>query len=186
MVRIALKAGLVLLAGMTIAACSDGAAETVAPHQADIAVMGAAQASVPGSPGDLAAMQGIVDALNQHWTAGNPGDYAALYANAEWVGPNGNVLNNAAAIAGTYTFLLTVALPGTTRQSTIRNVTFLTGTIAVLDIDARVTGFAAPPPGLVPWQAGILRAFERNVLVKRGNVWTIIKHQQTFVAPGIP
>jgi hypothetical protein len=30
-----------------------------------------------------------------------------------------------------------------TRHSTIRNLTFLTGTIAVLDIDARVTGFTS-------------------------------------------
>ena len=81
-------------------------------------------------------------------------------------------------------FIFTVVFPGTTRRSTIRNLTFLTGTIAVLNIDARVTGFGALAPGQVPWQPGIIRALEKNVLVKRSGEWRIVQHQQTIAAPG--
>ena len=53
----------------------------------------------------------------------------------------------------------------------------------MLDSDARVTGFAAPPPGIVPWQPGTLRALEKNILLKRDGEWRVIRHQQTAVAP---
>jgi hypothetical protein len=33
------------------------------------------------------------------------------------------------------------------------------------------------------WQPGILRALEKNILVKRDGEWRIVKHQQTSVAP---
>jgi len=175
------RCAVVLLAAGAVIGCSDApvGVEAVDANSSSM------QASVSGSPRDLAAMQQIVNTFDQAWTSGDAVTYAGQYANViEWVGPNGTVLTDPAAITGTYTFLLNVLLAGTTRQSTIRNVTFLTGTIAVLDIDARVTGFA-PQPGLVPWQPGILRALERNVVQKRGGVWRIILHQQTFVAPGV-
>ncbi|HEX6050677.1 MAG TPA: hypothetical protein VFZ21_15465 [Gemmatimonadaceae bacterium] len=72
---------------------------------------------------------------------------------------------------------------GTTRQSQIRALTFLTGTIAVLDIDTRVSG--ALPPFVTPWQPNTVRALEKNILVKRGGEWRIVQHQQTMVAPGV-
>ena len=101
--------------------------------------------------------------------------YAGQYAGAEWVGPTGTVLTDPAAITGLYSFLFAVALQGTIRQSTIRNLTFLTGTIAVLDIDAVVTGATLPPLGLA--------AREKNVLAKHAGGWRIIQHQQTLVVP---
>jgi hypothetical protein len=61
---------------------------------------------------------------------------------------------------------------------------FLTGTLAVLDIDTRITG--ALPPFVTPWQPGMTRAREKNILQKRDGKWEIIQHQQTSVAPGVP
>jgi len=94
-------------------------------------------------------------------------------------------LNDAAAIEGLYVFLFSTVLAGTTRQSTIRSLAFLSGTIAVLDIDTQVTGYEVPPPGVVEWAPGIIRAREKNILVKRGGEWQIVKHQQVLVAPGV-
>ena len=145
------------------------------------------EAKVSGSPGDRAAIQDIVTTFDEAWTAGDPVTYAAQYADvAEWVGPTGLVLTDPAAITNLYTTLFTFVFPNTTRQSTIRNLTFLTGTIAVLDIDARGTGFQSLPPGIIPWQPGIIRALEKNILLKRSGEWRIVRHQQTSVAPGIP
>jgi uncharacterized protein (TIGR02246 family) len=145
------------------------------------------EAQVNGSPRDRTAIQDIVTTFDEAWTAGDAVRYAAQYADvADWVGPTGLVLTNPVAITNLYTALLTFVFPNTTRQSTIRSLVFLTGTIAVLDIDARVTGFASLPPGVVPWQPGIVRALEKNILIKRGGEWRIVRHQQTSVAPGIP
>lgn len=142
------------------------------------------QASVTGSPRDRDAIQQIVTTFDVAWTAGDAVTYAGQYADATWVGPTGAVVTDPAALTGLYTAILTFGLPGTTRMSTIRSLTFLTGTLAVLDIDARVTGFINPPPGIVPWQPGTLRVLEKNIVQKRAGEWRIIQHQQTPVAPG--
>lgn len=127
------------------------------------------QANVSGSPGDRAAIQEIVSTFDRTWGS-DPVTYAGQYASIiEWVGPNGAIITDPAALTALYTFLFNGPLAGTTRSSSIRNITFLTGTIAVLDIDTQVTG------------GNVVR--ERNVLVKRAGEWRIVLHQQTFVAP---
>jgi hypothetical protein len=165
---------------LSLAACNDPA---TAPARDVTAEAHGLTALAAGSPRDIAAMEAIVATFNEAWTSQDPTTYAAQYAGAEWISPSGDIQTNPDVITGIYTFLLTASpLAGSVRESTIRNLTFLTGTIAVLDIDARVTGFANVP-GLVTWQPGIIRVLEKNVVVKREGVWRIIKHQQTSVAP---
>lgn len=129
----------------------------------------AAQANVPGSPRDVEAIQQIVTTFDQTWGS-DAVTYAAQYGSIiDWVGPTGLVLNDPAAITALYTFLFTNVFGGTTRISTIRNLTFLSGTLAVLDIETEVVGLA--------------RALEKNVLIKRAGEWRILLHQQTLVTP---
>jgi hypothetical protein len=129
----------------------------------------AAAQNIPGSPGDLAAIQQIVTTFDETWGS-DPVAYAAQYGSViDWVGPTGVVLNDPAAITALYTFLFTNVFPGTTRISTIRNLNFLSGTVAVLDIETEVIGIA--------------RALEKNVLIKRAGEWRILLHQQTLVTP---
>lgn len=161
-----------LLVTLALAACGE---ETVAPESAaPSAVEGPAlQAAVSGSPSDLAAMEEIVATFDQSW--GNDAvTYAGQYAGAEWVGPTGVIQTDPAIITAIYAGLFAGPFAGTVRQSTIRSLIFLTGTIAVLNIDARVT---------VPWQVDPLHALEKNILVKRAGEWQIVQHQQTIVAP---
>jgi uncharacterized protein (TIGR02246 family) len=166
---------------VSVSACNDEPLTTTAPTS-NIEL----QASVAGSPGDVEAMQQIVDTFDAAWTAGDYVTYAGQYADVkDWVGPTGVVLTNPAAIAGLYRNVFTGFFAGSTRHSTIRAVTFLSGTLAVLDIDTRVTGFSSLPPGVVPWQPGTTRVLEKNILQKRGGEWRIIRHQQTSVAPGV-
>lgn len=143
------------------------------------------QEDVRGSPIDIAEIEETVNTLDRAWGS-DPVTYAGVYAEADFVSPIGANLTTPEQITALYTFLFNNVFAGTTRRSTIRKLTFLTGTLAVLDIDARVTGFTSLPPGVVPWQPGIVRALEKNVLVKRGGQWTIVQHQATSVAPGVP
>jgi hypothetical protein len=166
-----------LVAGATIS-CSEAPVEVRAIRS----MPSSAPANVSGSAGDRAAIQQIVTTFDQTWGV-NAAVYAAQYANADFVGPNGANLTTAAQILQLYTEIFP-AFAGTTRTSQIRALTFLTGTIAVLDIDTRVTG--ALPFFVTPWQPGIVRVLEKNILIKRGGVWTIVQHQQTLVAPGVP
>ena len=143
------------------------------------------QASVTGGPRDVAAITRIVTTFDQAWGS-DAVTYAGQYAGADFVGPDGGVMTDPAAIAGLYGFLFSVVFPGTVRESTIRRLTFLTGTLAVLDIDTQVTGYDSLPPGVLEWAPGIIRAREKNILQKRGGSWRIIQHQQVLVAPGVP
>jgi hypothetical protein len=143
------------------------------------------QANVSGSPGDVAEIHEIVETFDHAWTTGDPVTYAAQYHGADWVGPDGTNLSNPAALTGLYTIIIDVVLPGTTRQSTIRRLTFLSGTLAVIDIDTQVSGFEVAPPGVVEWAPGIIKVREKNILQKRGGEWRIIQHQQTVMAPGV-
>jgi hypothetical protein len=157
-----LNIGAIALA-MTFASGSNVEPLTVGP------MASAAQASIPGSPRDVEAIQQIVTTFDQTWGS-DPVKYAAQYGSViDWVGPTGTILNDPAAITALYTFLFTNVFGGTTRTSTIRNLTFLSGTLAVLDIETEVVGFA--------------RALEKNVLIKRAGEWRILLHQQTLVTP---
>jgi hypothetical protein len=132
-------------------------------------VSASAQANIPGSPRDVEAIQQIVTTFDQTWGS-DAVTYAAQYGSViDWVGPTGTILNDPAAITALYTFLFTNVFAGTTRISTIRNLTFLSGTVAVLDIQTEVVGRA--------------RALEKNVLIKRAGEWRILMHQQTLVTP---
>lgn len=176
-----------LLVALSVGACNDAATAPAAGDGfATVSDAPALSALAAGGPRDIAAMEAIVSTLDAAWTGQDPVTYAAQYAGAEWIGPNGAIQTNPAIITAIYTGILTASpLAGSVRQSTIRSLTFLTGTIAVLDIDARVTGFGALPTGIVPWQQGIVRALEKNILVKREGAWRIVKHQQTAAAPGV-
>ena len=134
------------------------------------------QASVSGGPNDVAAIQQIVNTFDATWGS-DPVTYAGQYADADFISPDGTNLTSAAAITALYTFLFTVVFGGSTRTSTIRQLTFLTGTVAVLDINAQVTGFG--PPGT------IARAREKNILLKRAGEWRIVQHQQTLLGAGV-
>jgi uncharacterized protein (TIGR02246 family) len=169
------RMGIALLAIALVTACKDEPLTSTSITDLSEGSVSAIQAHVTGSPGDRAAIQQIVTTFDVAWTAGDAVTYAGQYAGAEWVGPTGTVLTDPAAITGLYSFLFAVALPGTIRQSTIRNLTFPTGTIAVLDINAVVTGATLPPLGLA--------AREKNILQKHAGEWRIIQHQQTLVAP---
>ena len=171
------KAALFLLIVSAAGACGD---EPVAAPARVSAVE--SHASVSGSPRDRDAIQQIVDTFDRTWGV-DAATYAAQYADADFVGPTGANLTTAAQILQLYTSIFPV-FAGTTRTSQIRALTFLTGTIAVLDIDTRVSG--ALPPFVTPWQPNTLRALEKNILVKRGGEWRIVQHQQTAVAPGVP
>jgi hypothetical protein len=131
--------------------------------------MASAAQNIPGNPRDVEAIQQIVTTFDQTWGS-DPVTYAAQYGSViDWVGPTGTILHDPAAITALYTFLFTNVFAGTTRISTIRNLTFLSGTVAVLDIQTEVVGRA--------------RALEKNVLIKRAGEWRILLHQQTLVTP---
>jgi hypothetical protein len=180
MSKVLLQALALVTIGATAACEEEPLSPTAAHSRMEEAT---AQAEVIGSAQDRAAIREIVHTFDEAWTAGDAVRYAAQYSRAEFVGPDGAVLTDPDAITGLYTALFTFVFPNTTRRSFIRNLTFLSARIAVLDIDTRVRGFESLPPGVVPWRPGVIRSREKNILLKQGGNWHIVQHQQTLLAP---
>ena len=155
MPKILARVGVALLALIAVA-CDD---EQFGPDVAQSSP-GTVEAKISGSPGDRAAIQEIVNTFDRSWGV-DAATYAAQYASADFVGPTGQVLTTAEEILELYTNIFP-AFAGTTRRSQIRALTFVT-----------------------PWQPGITRALEKNILSKRGGEWRIVQHQQVLVAPGV-
>jgi uncharacterized protein (TIGR02246 family) len=174
-----------LSAALLLLACSESPVQESADALAAPASVAAAAASDAGSSRrNREAIEQIVATFDAAWNAGDAATYAGQYAAAEIVPPNGAVLSDPAAILALYEALFSFVFPGTTRVSQIRDLTFLTGTIAVLEIDLELTGYASLPPGVVEYAPGVIRTLEKNLLVKRGGQWTIVRHQATAKAPG--
>lgn len=168
----------VMLSMFLLSACDEAPLSTGTANESE---PGTVAGSATGSPRDRDAIQQIINTFDQTWGV-DAATYAGQYAEADFVGPNGANLTTAEQILGLYTGIFP-AFAGTTRRSQIRALTFLTGTVAVLDIDTRITG--ALPPFVTPWQPGIVRALEKNILIKRAGEWRIVQHQQVLVAPGV-
>jgi hypothetical protein len=63
-----------------------------------------------------------------------------------------------------------------------RRVEFLTGTIAIVDQNVALTGYAFLP-GLRATEPGVVRTIVRWVIEKRNETWEIVPQQMTSVPP---
>ena len=156
------------------ASCSDqsdptGPAAARAAHAADLTV-----SAVPTD-----AILEIVNAMNAAWVAKDAAGYAASVADdAQIITPVGGLLTGRAAFQAQHVFLFNGPLAGTSNVITVRDIEFLTGTIAIVYLDMLLSDFMAPPPGL-PVRDGVVRNRATWVVQKRGGEWEIVMQQTT-------
>lgn len=143
-------------------------------------VAGAAQAadiSLSAVPTD--AILEIVGAMNAAWVAKDAAAYAASIADdAQIITPVGGLLSGRTAFQAQHVFLFNGPLAGTSNIITVRDIEFLTGTIAIVYLDMLLSDFIAPPPGL-PVRDGVVRNRATWVLQKRRGEWEIVMQQTT-------
>ena len=173
-------AGTVVAMIAVFAACEGSAPVSGPADQAPdrpTASIGVVDPSVP-------AIQAVVDAMNAAWAAKSAAGYVASFSeDVEFINPIGGIVSGRAAIQAQHVFLFGGLFAGSTQTLTVRRVDFLTGTIAVVDLDAVLTGYVALPPGLRPTEPGVVRTRVRWVMEKRGGVWEIVAQQLTGIAP---
>jgi uncharacterized protein (TIGR02246 family) len=166
----ALPALLVVLS----AACNDDS-EVTAPVAAD-------QSQAP--PANLGAIPtdpilDIVSALTAAWTAKDAAAYAAPYAvDLQFINPLGAVISGRDAYRALHASLFSGPFAGSTLTLVVRDIQFLTGTIAIVYLDTALTGYAFLPPGL-PSTGGVQRNRSTWVVEKRGGEWQIVFQQYT-------
>lgn len=139
--------------------------------------------------GHVAGIQDLIAAQDAAWAAKDPVAYAATYTeDTEVIAPIGLILSGRATVQGQHAFLFNPAT-GFFRNSTsvwsLRSLTFLTGTVALVKLDVTLTGFSGLPPGLQATEPGVVRTRVTWVAVKEGSDWKI-QHQQMTALPPSP
>jgi uncharacterized protein (TIGR02246 family) len=180
--------GSLLVMGMLIGAC-DGAS----PSAPKAFAAGAPNASMSedadrnGPQGDSAAIRAVAATWDAAWNAANSAGIAATFTDdGELINGRGGVTSGAAAIRAQHAANLAGPFLGSRSKGTVRRITFLSGTTAVLDVDNELTGFKSLPGGTKPTEPGLNRGRHKRVLVKRAGEWRTVLMQITFVAPAAP
>jgi uncharacterized protein (TIGR02246 family) len=155
-------------------ACSDQP-EATAP----VAVPGDASVRVPSTSVSTDPIMALVSAATSAWAAKDASAYAASYAeDVQAIGPTGTLLLGRDAFRAQHVFLFNGPFAGSTQTIEVRDIQFLTGTIAIVYQDVTLTGYASLPPGL-PSTGGVVRTRVTWVVEKRGGSWEIVSQQMT-------
>lgn len=159
-------------------------------------VLGTACKDESGVTGPLAAAQpqvtpanvnaiptdGILDLVSDRmaaWGAKDPAAYAAAFAaDLQFINPAGVLFSGRDAFRALHVILFNGPFAGSTLTLGVRDIQFLTGTVAIVYLDLSLTGYAFPPPGTNPTD-GVLRARVTWVVEKRAGEWQIVFMQNT-------
>jgi uncharacterized protein (TIGR02246 family) len=163
------------LVAVVLVACTEGPSSVTAarPPEQATATIGVTDAT----PDGIAA---LVAAYSAAWAAKNPVAFAAIYSeDVDVITPVGAILSGRAAVQAQHAFLFGGPFATSTSVSTVRRVDFVTGTVAIVDVDVVLTGYAAAPRGLPEFAPGVVSSRMRLVAVKRGGEWEVVAQQMT-------
>ena len=121
----------------------------------------------------------IVSAVTAAWTAKDAAAYTAPYAEqAQIINPVGGLITGRETFRAQHAMLFNGPFAGSTQTIDVRDIQFLTGTIAIVYQDVSLTGYAFLPPGL-PSTGGVVQTRVTWVVEKRGGSWQIVFQQMT-------
>jgi uncharacterized protein (TIGR02246 family) len=181
--RTAILSAAMLAVGFAVAGCDGNARTPVDPMSPNASVADAFD-NAGSARGDEAGVAAVVATWDAAWNAGNADGIAALFVDdAEFINGRGQIARGVATIRANHAATLAGVFKGSHTQGTIRGITFVSGTAAVLDVDNDLTGFKALPPGTVATEPGLLRGRYKRLLMKRAGTWRILLMQVTNVAP---
>jgi uncharacterized protein (TIGR02246 family) len=161
--------------GMLATACQEKSGVTGPVAAAQVQVV---QASLSGIP-----TEGILDLVSGRtaaWAAKDPAAYAAAFAaDLEFINPAGVLFSGRDAFRALHVILFSGPFAGSTLTLAVRDIQFLTGTVAIVFLDLLLTGYAFLPPGTNPQADGALHARVTWVVEKRSGEWQIVFMQNT-------
>jgi uncharacterized protein (TIGR02246 family) len=167
------------------AGCSDSSSPTMLASAETPAAQASAMATNP--PGQVAQIEALVNAASAAWAAKDAAAYAATYTeDVHFIGPVGNLIVGREALRVQHAFLFSAIFSQSTQTLEIRRIEFLTGTIAIVELNSSLTGFFALPPGLRETEPGVVRNVVRWVVVKHRGEWLVHGQQMTPVPPPQP
>lgn len=160
--------------GMLATACQEQSGST--------GPMAAAETHAPLAHLRAIPTDGILDLVSGRttaWAAKDPAAYAAAFAaDLQFINPAGVLFSGREAFRALHVILFNGPFAGSTLTLGVRDIQFLTGTVAIVYLDLSLTGYAFPPPGTNPTD-GVLRARVTWVVEKRAGEWQIVFMQNT-------
>lgn len=133
----------------------------------------APEVSQSGIPTD--GILDIVGGRTAAWAAKDAAAYASAFApDLRFINPAGALVFGQDAFRGVHVSLFNGPFAGSTLALAVRDIQFLTGTVAIVYLDLSITGYAFLPPGVTPSSDGVLRARITWVVQKRGGEWQIL------------
>jgi uncharacterized protein (TIGR02246 family) len=169
----------ILLAALVTACSSDAPTATRATPTAAQLAVGANNTQRTQS------IEGLVAAVEAAANAGDAAAYASAFSeDVEVITLPGAIISGRAAYHAYSEAFFGGPFAGVDYDLTLRRVAFLTGTIAVVDLDLEVSGYTSLPPGLQETEPGVLCGRARWLVVKRGGAWQIVAVQFTPITPG--
>ena len=163
------------------AGCADAPVTATEPDR----VSPDASAALGSSPSQSGAIAELVALATAAWTAKDAAAYASIYSeDALVINPVGGYLVGREGVRQGHVFLFNGPFAGSTQTIFVTGVRFLTGTIAIVDQDVTLTGYAfLPPNGLRATSPGVVRTTVRWVVMKRGGTWEVVAQQMTPIPP---
>ncbi|MBA2670483.1 MAG: SgcJ/EcaC family oxidoreductase [Gemmatimonadetes bacterium] len=170
----------ILLLAVAVAACTEAPTALPSADAAEVSEMKMGK----NPPGQVRHIEALVSALEATWAAKDAAAYAALYAeDVEFIGPTAGVISGRDALRAAHVFVFSTIFAQSTLDAEVRRIQFLTGTIAIVDLDFTLTGFTGLPPGLRATEPGVVRHVVRWVVVKHRGEWQILGQQMTPIPP---
>jgi uncharacterized protein (TIGR02246 family) len=162
-----------LLAGSI--ACSDRPSVNDRFTSPQVPISHASLSSIP-TDGILEIVSGRMAA----WAVKDPGTYASAFAtDVQFINPTGALVIGREAFRTAHVFLFNGPFAGSTLTLAVRDIKFLTGTVAIVYLDLAITGYAFLPPGLPSPSDGVARARVTWVVEKQQGDWQIVFMQNT-------
>jgi len=132
---------------------------------------------------DESLIHALIDSEAQAWNRGDAKGYAEHFRpDGTFTNVLGDNYRGKEAFEERHAEIFRGIYHGSTVKMPIRRIYFVRPDVAIVDIDAQLSGFSKLPPGIVA-PDGIVRASLMQVLVKEHAQWTIAAYHNVDVKP---
>jgi uncharacterized protein (TIGR02246 family) len=166
---------------LVLAVACDDAPRALGP--ADTIETQSAGFSAVNPAGKTDGIADLIAAQASAWADKDATAYAATYTeDADLINPIAGILAGREVIRSQHAFLFN-PVNGPFRASTsswnLRDLIFLSGSVALVKLDVTLTGFSGLPPGLPAVEPGVVRTRVSWIAVRQGREWRILFQQMT-------
>jgi uncharacterized protein (TIGR02246 family) len=133
---------------------------------------------------DVAAIEALVDAESAAWNCGDARAFAARFAaDGGFTNVMGMVSYGREEFESRHAHIFATIYKGSVLRQTIGKLRFIRPDVAIVDVDAGVTGYVSAPHGVRTEADGVIRAKLQMVLVKEQGEWWISAFHNVGVTP---